>query len=180
MIILVGASASGKTEVAKLLARKYGISKAITHTTRAMRTNERNGVDYFFVSFDEFDKLKKENAFVETTTYNQNNYGTSKQQISDSKVLIVDPNGLKAFTSLNDPRIITFYLDASEEIRLERMLQRGDSKAQAKKRIENDKIDFAFENIGKTNFVIDTQHQTSEQVADEIYKKYIEYISLHY
>ncbi|MDD4005965.1 MAG: guanylate kinase, partial [Bacilli bacterium] len=70
MIILVGASASGKTEIAKILTRKYGIVKAITHTTRDMREGEKNGVDYFFVSKDEFAALAKQNAFVETTFYN--------------------------------------------------------------------------------------------------------------
>ncbi len=48
MIILVGASASGKTEVAKLLARKYGIRKVVTHSTRPLRSGEVNAVDYLF------------------------------------------------------------------------------------------------------------------------------------
>ena len=54
MILLVGASASGKTEVAKLLKALYGIKKVITHTTRPIRKSEENDVDYHFVSKDEF------------------------------------------------------------------------------------------------------------------------------
>ena len=60
MLILIGASASGKTEVAKTLAKKYNITKIVTYTTRAPRINERNGVDYNFVSVEEFAKLTSE------------------------------------------------------------------------------------------------------------------------
>ena len=44
MLILIGASASGKTEGAKTLAKKYNITKIVTYTTRTPRVNERNGV----------------------------------------------------------------------------------------------------------------------------------------
>ena len=70
MLILIGPSASGKTEVAKLLAKKYNITKIVTYTTRTPRVNEVNGVDYNFVSVEEFAKLTEENFFVETTYYN--------------------------------------------------------------------------------------------------------------
>ena len=72
MIVLAGASASGKTEVAKMLAAKYGIVKAITTTTRDMRVGEANGRDYFFVSKERFLEMIKEGRFVEHTTYNDN------------------------------------------------------------------------------------------------------------
>lgn len=59
MIILVGASASGKTEVAKMLGKLFQMRKVITHTTRPMRENEKDGVDYYFVTREEFLNLKK-------------------------------------------------------------------------------------------------------------------------
>lgn len=174
MIILVGASASGKTEVAKLLAKKYGIVKAITHTTRPMRKGEQNGVDYFFVSKREFERLLSKNAFVEHTLYNDNYYGCSKAQIADGKAVIVDPNGLKAFKNLNNKRIISFLMYADENIRLKRMLSRGDDENNAKSRILNDKTDFSFSNIGKTDFVIDTSKASIDKIADDVYRKYIQ------
>src|SRR5574344_2496844 len=121
MILLSGASASGKTEIAKLLAKKYVIVKAVTHTSRAPRLGERNGIDYFFVTKDEFVSLKEKGNFVETTLYNGNYYGTSKAQVTDLKCVVVDPNGLKAFIALKDPSVVTFYLLASEETRIARM-----------------------------------------------------------
>ena len=101
MLILIGPSASGKTEVAKLLALKYGITKIVTYTTRPPRVHEVNGVDYNFVSIEEFARLTEENFFVETTYYNSNYYGTAKKDIQDDKCVILDPNGLKSFLKLN-------------------------------------------------------------------------------
>ena len=69
MIVLSGASASGKTEAAKMLMVKYGIQKAITTTTRSMRLNEVNGKDYFFVSKEVFEQMIQDDRFVEHTLY---------------------------------------------------------------------------------------------------------------
>ena len=174
MILLIGASASGKTEIAKELTKLFGIEKAITTTTRIPRINEKNGVDYFFVTKEEFQALAKQGRFVETTEYNGNFYGCGKDQISDSKIVIVDPNGLKSFVNLGNRRIITFFMDASEETRFQRMIERGDKKEDSLARIELDRTDFSYKNIGKTNYVINTENSNAKALATTVYKKYID------
>jgi len=173
MILLVGASASGKTEVAKYLRRKYGIVKAITHTSRTPRVGEKDGTDYFFVSKEEFLELIKEGYFVEHTLYNGNYYGCSKPQISDGKCVIVDPNGLKNFLALQNPRLISFFLEAPEEVRKDRMIGRGDKSELIDQRLALDRIAFANGKIEKTDYVIETGTQSIEKIGDDIYKKYI-------
>ncbi|MCX5775399.1 MAG: hypothetical protein NTV44_03440 [Firmicutes bacterium] len=177
MVILVGASASGKTEVARVLKNKYGLTKVVTHTTRIKRDQEVDDIDYHFVTKEKFESLKKENYFVETTLYNGNFYGTSRKEIDDNKVLIVDPNGLRAFMALKDPRIITFFMNADEPTRTKRMLIRGDAQAAVDARILNDREDFSFKNVGRTDFVIDTETKNIEEVADSVYKLYIKKLS---
>jgi guanylate kinase len=172
MILLTGASASGKTEIAKLLAKKYGIVKAVTHTSRAPRVGERDGIDYFFVTKEKFIELKEQNYFVETTLYNGNYYGTSKAQVTDLKCVVVDPNGLKSFIALHDPSVVTFYLLATEETRIVRMRMRGDKPENIEKRIEGDRIDFRPANIAPTDFSIVTDDKSLEELADKIYIKY--------
>lgn len=172
MIILVGASASGKTEVAKNLAKVYKITKVITHTTRKMRINEIQDKDYHFVTKEEFLKLKQENYFVETTFYNGNYYGTSKKEISDEKCLIVDPNGLRSFELLNDPRIVTFCLITSKEIRKKRMENRGDKEEDIIKRLSNDDIFFSKEAIGEVDYLIDSENISIDELTTLIFEKY--------
>lgn len=174
MIVLSGASASGKTEVAKLLAAKYGITKVITTTTRAMRSGEVNGKDYFFVSKEEFLRMQANNEFVETTIYNGNYYGSLKSQISDNKCIVADPEGLKAYFNLKDKNIVTFFLNAREDTRMFRMLLRGDKNEDAIKRIENDKTVFDPSKFDFVDFQINSETQSIEEVTDEVYKMYIE------
>ena len=172
MIVLSGASASGKTEAAKMLMVKYGITKAITTTTRPMRKNEVNGKDYFFVTKEEFEQMIKDERFVEHTLYNGNYYGSTKDQIADGRSVVIDLKGLKSYSALNNDRIVTFYLKTSEEIRFKRMLERGDGEECAHKRIENDRKIFADTEIPKVDFRIDSENKTIEQVADEVYRLY--------
>ena len=180
MIVLSGASASGKTEAAKMLMAKYGIKKAITTTTRPMRINEVNGRDYFFVNKEQFEELIKEDKFVEHTIYNGNYYGSSKDQIANDRVVVIDLEGLKSYSRLNDKRIVTFYLSTCEEIRYKRMLERGDKKEDALKRLENDRRIFAKDNIPKTNYYIDSENKSIEEVADEVYRLYSEYLKTNF
>ena len=176
MIVLSGASASGKTEAAKMLMVKYGIRKAITTTTRPMRVHEVDGKDYFFVSVDKFNQLIKEDKFVEHTFYNGNYYGSTKDQIANDRVVVIDLEGLKSYSRLNDKRIVTFYLSTCEEIRFKRMLERGDKREDAIRRIENDKKVFANGQIPDVDYKIDSENRSIEEVADLIYDLYEKHI----
>lgn len=172
MILLVGPSASGKTEIAKCLASSFGIKKAITHTSRPPRKGETQDVDYHFVSKEEFLSLKEKGCFVETTSYNGNYYGCSKQEIQDDRCVVVDPNGLASFLALKDPRIVVFSLSANETTRYERMKGRGDEEEKIKERIENDRLAFAEEKLKEAHFCIDTEERTVLELAIEIIKLY--------
>ena len=174
MIVLAGASASGKTEAAKMLASKYGITKVITTTTRPMRTGEVNGRDYFFVSEEKFKQMIQEGRFVEYTNYNGYFYGSTKDQIASNKCVVIDPAGLKAYIGLNDGSIITFFLDSSDETRRRRMLERGDKPENVISRMEHDKKAFIPELLPVVDYHINTEISNVEEVADLIYKVYKE------
>ncbi len=173
MILLIGASASGKTEISRALAIKYGISKAITHTTRAPRNGEINGVDYYFVDEEEFAQLAKQGAFVETTLYNGCHYGCSKAEIADDKAVVVDPNGLKSFLKLKDPSIVAFYLDANESTRKSRMHSRGDKEEDIKKRLENDKAAFTADKLLGIDYFIKSDDADIVTITKDVYTKYV-------
>ena len=172
MIILCGASASGKTVTALELQKKYGLKKAITTTTRDKRIGETDGVEYFFISKEEFQKRLAENKFVESSLYNGNYYGCGIDQVSDEKVVVLDPNGLHSFKKLKNKNIVTFLLIADEKTRRERMVSRGDKKENIEVRLTNDVIDFSLKKIGQVDFVIKTNDKTIEEIADIIYDCY--------
>ncbi|HNZ77917.1 MAG TPA: guanylate kinase [Bacilli bacterium] len=171
MLILVGPSASGKTEIANILISDYHMKKVVTYTTRPMRVNEVAGVSYNFVTMDEFLKMKENDEFVETTFYNNNYYGTRKKDVSSEKIVVLDLNGLKSFQEKMPDAIFSVYLDTAEETRILRMALRGDSREQIEKRIINDRQLFDKNKI-VVDHIIRNEDTSLEKLADTIYQIY--------
>ena len=176
MLIIIGPSASGKTECAKILENKYNLKKVITHTTRLPRINEKNNIDYHFVNKDTFLKMKNNNEFVETMEYNNNYYGTSKKEISDNKCAILDFNGANVFYSLNDKRIFIVFLVCDKNICKQRMINRGDDKVLIENRLKSDDILFNKDKQKIANIVINSTNMTSQELATKIYNLYNNYL----
>lgn len=151
IVVLVGKTASGKTTVANELC-KHGYKKIVTYTTRPMRKNEKQDVDYHFISDEQFNRMIKNNEFTEYKRYNTSHgvwsYGsvvTSEQEHSPKPyVIILTPQGLRDL-SKKMSRYIAFYLNVGLESQLERLKKRGDEEQQIIKRLENDAKD--FENV---------------------------------
>ena len=78
MVILSSPSGVGKTTLTKASAEIPPIKISVSHTTRAPRTNEVDGVDYYFVS-KKFTNLIKEGKFYEYAKIFDNYYGTLKK-----------------------------------------------------------------------------------------------------
>jgi guanylate kinase len=77
-VVVAAPSGTGKTTVCReVVARDAQIEFSVSHTTRAQRPRERDGVDYHFVSPGEFARLIDDGAFLEWAVYNGNRYGTS-------------------------------------------------------------------------------------------------------
>jgi len=104
-VILCGPSAVGKGTLAKMLMQRHPavFQWGCSHTTRKPREGEVNGVDYWFVSVEEFTKLWDEKGFIERNNYNGNWYGVSygaMKLIRDNNricLLDIDIYGVKSF-----------------------------------------------------------------------------------
>ena len=152
IIVLVGKTASGKTTVANELCKHHGYKRIITYTTRPMRVNEVQDVDYHFISDEQFNKMVENNEFTEYKRYNTVHgvwsYGsiiTREQEFSDDcYVIILTPQGLRDL-SKKVSRYVAFYLNVNFKTQLERLKKRGDEEQQIIKRLINDAKD--FENV---------------------------------
>ena len=176
IIVLVGKTASGKTTVANELCKNHGYKRIITYTTRPMRDNEVQDVDYHFISDEQFNKMVENNEFTEYKRYNTAHgvwsYGsvvTSEQELSDDcYVIILTPQGLRDL-SKRMSRYIAFYLNVSLESQFERLKKRGDEEQQIIKRLQNDAKD--FENVFDIvdyNFYTDVLSSSPQRVANMI------------
>ena len=83
MAILSSPSGAGKTTLTKKFQQKYQNFKiSVSHTTRKPRSNEVEGIDYFFVTHEEFKKKINNNEFYEHAKIFDNFYGTSKESVN--------------------------------------------------------------------------------------------------
>jgi guanylate kinase len=172
MLVLLGPSASGKTESAKIMINRYPISRVVTCTTREKRINEIDGFDYHFFTMDEFKKLEKENYFVETAEYNSYLYGTPKNELGDNKFIILEPQGLRSFLEIKPCKIVAIFLRTEENIRISRMKERKDKHKDIVKRIQSDRNDFDLNKINGLDLIIDTSNKSLSDVADLIHTNY--------
>ena len=85
LVILVGPTGSGKTTLLNSLkACRENMQQAVTATTRAPRKGEVDGIDYFFLSSEEFENRKEAGEFLETEKVHGTNwYGSPKKEIGD-------------------------------------------------------------------------------------------------
>jgi len=82
LYIISAPSGAGKTSLVKQLQAEMGdLTVSVSHTTRAMRSGEQDGVDYFFVSVDDFKAMIERQAFLEHAQVFDNFYGTAQQTV---------------------------------------------------------------------------------------------------
>jgi len=100
LFVVTGASGTGKTTLVKrALSTISNIQFSVSATTRAMRTGEQNGVDYHFLSMDEFNRLKENDELLEWAQVYKNCYGTLRQPVlnalnsGESILLEIDQQG---------------------------------------------------------------------------------------
>lgn len=98
----------------------------VSFTTRPPREGETDGVDYHYISEEEFKQKLKNGFFAEHTIYRDWYYGTSKEDCTEEKVLVANPHGLRQIKRMDDISVTAFYVKTSGRERLIRMLNRGD------------------------------------------------------
>ena len=85
LLVLTGKTASGKdTIMSKLLNQLPNVKRVVTTTSRTPRAGEKNEVDYYFVSEDDFKKKIESKDFIEYVSYGGNFYGTQKVHITNN------------------------------------------------------------------------------------------------
>ena len=98
MIILVGASASGKTEIARYLAENYGIKKAITHTSREKRDGEKDGVEKWYYDDGQLRSVQPYKGGERYGVYKSyHNNGQLKAEVPYGETIGSGANGIAKF-----------------------------------------------------------------------------------
>jgi guanylate kinase len=136
MAILSSPSGAGKTTLTKKFQQKYQNFKiSVSHTTRKPRSNEVEGIDYFFVTHEEFQKKINNNEFYEHAKIFDNFYGTSKESVNtllkkkNDILFDIDWQGTQQLSKFKELNLIKIYLVPPNKKELEkRLIQRNQDK----------------------------------------------------
>lgn len=173
LFIITAASGTGKTSLVKeLLATTDNLTVSISHTTRAPRPGESDGVHYHFTTVDEFKRLIDESAFLEYAQVFDNFYGTTRQAVERllhdgvDVILEIDWQGALQVKEKFSDAVMIFILPPSRDALRSRLSNRGqDSDEVIEKRLagsltemrQYDKFDYVVINDDFAEALADLQ-----------------------
>lgn len=137
IFIIMGASGSGKTKITELAFPRE--EKLVSFTTRKKRWNEKNGVDYYFISREQFEQLIQKKKLIEYDLYDDNYYGVGRAEVMEkvTKHSVYNVLTLKGFEAIRaefGEQVIPIFLDVSKENILKRLKKRSESMESIQKR----------------------------------------------
>ena len=132
LFIIAAPSCCGKTSLVEALIKKTkNLCVSVSNIRRPPRPDEVNGINYYFVSIDQFEEMIKQNAFVEHAMVFDNHYGSSSQLIKEKLdegvdiILEIDWQGARQVKENMPNAISIFILPPSNEALLGRLKQRA-------------------------------------------------------
>ncbi|MBU4009436.1 MAG: guanylate kinase [Proteobacteria bacterium] len=167
-------SGAGKTTLCKRLMNKFDdMTYSISYTTRTSRKDEKNGVDYYFISKEEFEKRIREDKWAEWAEVHGNFYGTSSQYLNNALLsgkdilLDIDVKGTMQILKRYPESITIFIMPPSfEDLRI-RMESRGsDNREVMEKRLKNAEQEMSKRSLYKHEIINDNLDKaTMELIA---------------
>jgi len=131
LFVLSGPSGAGKGTICKEILKQCDIALSISMTTRAPRTGEQNGRDYFFVTADEFREHIDNDNLLEYAVVFENMYGTPKSAVlrqlerGQNVLLEIDVQGALKVKKAMPEAILIFILPPDMKILRERLTNRA-------------------------------------------------------
>lgn len=154
IIALMGKAGSGKDTIMRALLKQpafKGAAPIISCTTRPKREKEQNGVDYHFLTNEEFTNKILSGDMLEATVFNDWCYGTSLENLSKDKVNIgvFNPEGVGLLKGNPNINLKLIYIEANDKDRLLRQLNREKNPDvhEIIRRYSADEMDFTEEEI---------------------------------
>ena len=186
IIVLLGASGSGKSTIENILSKEFGYKKIVSYTTRPQRIGETNGKDYNFIDNETFQEALGRGLFAEYDEYSQERfYGTLKSDyVKGNKVVVLTPNGFRQLKKTFGLDVYSVLVDANLGTRMKRYIDRCgvdkfnfDDKNEIAARVERDfgmflglekEVDLVVSN-NENDKVYSIAEEIHKQVEEEIF-----------
>lgn len=129
IIALFGESGSGKDTIQAAICEHLGFHKIVSTTTRPPREYEREGVDYFFITPEQFASKIINLEMLEATEFREWFYGTTLSSLNKEKINVgvFNPSGIRCLLEDDRVEVIPIYVNVSAKTRLIRALNREEN-----------------------------------------------------
>ena len=175
MIVIIGKTASGKDTILNTLIKQYNYQKIITYTTRSLRKGEIQDVTYHYISEEEFKQKIEDGFFAEWKIYHAIEgdvyYGSSVksyENADDKSIIILTPDGYRDVKDSLDFNHKSFYIYANNATIKKRLLERGDKKEEAERRLIHDNEDFKHVVNEVDNIIYNNEKDNIEDVVSKL------------
>ena len=175
IIALVGEAGSGKdTILHSVLKRGFNCHEIISCTTRPPREGEKEGINYYYLTVEEFEDKLLNDQMLEATVFNGWCYGTSYDSLNENKVNIgvFNPAGIETLLEREDIDLCVFYIKVSNKERLLRQLNRekNPNTSEIIRRYLADEEDFSNLSFSYTTIKNETEKDLKKAVNEILYE----------
>lgn len=177
LFVVSSPSGGGKgTLIQRMLKKIPDLSYSVSFTTRAPRTGEIDGREYFFVTQEKFEQIAAAGEFLEWANVHGKFYGTSRQQVAHETsagrdiILEVDVQGAASVRALVPDSVSVFILPPSFEVLRQRLIARGtDSPDELNVRLRNAPAELKDYSAFQYVILNDDADRAADQLAAIVY-----------
>lgn len=160
IVTVSGPSLSGKTEFTKILQKNYGFNAVVSVTTRPQRSSETQGIDYNFITPEEYSKL----TLIQKTDFNNYQYGVSEEEILIKKekpiLWVVAPQSIdqiEKYCLANSFTLTKIFITNPQEVLFERLLER----------FKNDQNASTSTYVNRLNSIVNIENEWVKEALNE-------------
>lgn len=163
LVILSGVSGAGKDTIKKeLIKRMENVISLPSFTSRKPREGEEEGVQYHFITKEEFKEKIKNGELYEYDIHHENYYGTSRklmnEKIQSGKIIVkdIEVNGTENLikTLKNETKLVTIFLKVDKEELKHRLINRGDDLSESEMELRLSRLQYEESKISLYDYVI--------------------------
>ncbi len=182
VVCISGPSGVGKGTIVKELLRiDPALALSVSCTTRAPRAGEKNGVDYFFITHEEFARKRENGEFLEFDEHFGNFYGTLKEYVSNlarqGRTVILEIDVVGAFKAEayygGTCKVVNIFIKPPSFEALEERLQRRGSESEEQLRARRLRVKFEYGQAEKFDYVVlnDEVARAAAEIRDIIQRE---------
>ena len=174
LFIYTGPDGSGRKSIAKMVATAFDMETVLSYTTRPPRHYEQDGIDYHFVSEENFNQMKDNDEFLESVDIDGIHYGIREEDIVKAfenhnlVYLTLNPEGTEKLKDMYGDKVMRFFIFADRDTVIARHKARKDTEEDIQRHLAHYDEIMDYKNECEHVFENYDSPQVSYQVSEVI------------